>query len=82
MVMTARAKLFQNGQSQAVRLPKEYRFDDEKEVDITKIGDCVILSPHKENRWALMFEALEEFSSDFRIERGEQLSDQRDKLFR
>ena len=38
------AKLFMNGQSQAVRLPKEYRFSCE-EVGIKKIGDMVILYP-------------------------------------
>ena len=38
------AKLFQNGRSQAVRLPKEYRFDDlESEVIIKKLGKAVIL---------------------------------------
>jgi len=35
--MTA-AKLFMNGRSQAVRLPKEFRFDDEEEVLIKRIG--------------------------------------------
>jgi len=36
------AKLFQNGQSQAVRLPKEFRFAGE-EVFIKKVGHTVIL---------------------------------------
>ena len=38
------AKVFTNGRSQAVRIPKEYRFDV-KEVFINKIGDAVILTP-------------------------------------
>ena len=38
------AKVFENGRSQAVRLPKEYRFSD-KEVAINKIGDVVLLMP-------------------------------------
>jgi len=38
------AKLFQNGQSQAVRLPKEFRFEGD-EVIITKVGNAVLLSP-------------------------------------
>jgi antitoxin VapB len=38
------AKLFQNGKSQAVRLPKEFRFEG-NEVYIRKQGDEVILSP-------------------------------------
>ncbi|THB65104.1 MAG: AbrB/MazE/SpoVT family DNA-binding domain-containing protein, partial [Spirochaetaceae bacterium] len=39
------AKIFQNGRSQAVRLPKEFQFMD-KEVFIQKHGDAVILVPH------------------------------------
>ena len=38
------AKLFQNGKSQAVRLPKEYRFSG-NEVSIKKIGEVVLLYP-------------------------------------
>jgi virulence-associated protein VagC len=41
-----RAKLFWNGRSQAVRLPKEFRFRGE-EVQIRKEGDAVILEPVK-----------------------------------
>ncbi|MBI1869301.1 MAG: AbrB/MazE/SpoVT family DNA-binding domain-containing protein [Methylocystis sp.] len=42
--MTATAKLFQHGRSQAVRLPKEFRLPG-KEVRVSKIGDKVILEP-------------------------------------
>ncbi|MCL2420644.1 MAG: AbrB/MazE/SpoVT family DNA-binding domain-containing protein, partial [Defluviitaleaceae bacterium] len=38
------AKLFQNGQSQAVRLPKEYRFAG-NEVGVTRMGELVVLYP-------------------------------------
>lgn len=44
--MTATAKIFKTGRSQAVRLPKECRFDT-NEVKVTKIGDKVILEPLK-----------------------------------
>ena len=43
------AKLFVNGQSQAVRLPKEYRFSG-NEVGIKKVGDLVLLFP-KDSAW-------------------------------
>lgn len=43
--MTYRAKLFQNGGSQAVRLPKECRFEDEEEVIAYREGRRVILEP-------------------------------------
>ena len=39
-----KAKIFENGRSQAVRLPKEYRFDD-SEVFIKKLNDVVLLIP-------------------------------------
>ena len=64
------AKVFENGRSQAVRLPKEYRFNDE-EVAINKIGDIVILMP-KENRWSGFLSSLNLFSEDF-------MNDGRDK---
>jgi antitoxin VapB len=47
--MRAIAKLFTHGRSQAVRLPKEFRFEG-KEVQISKIGDRVILEPIGETR--------------------------------
>ncbi len=42
--MTATAKIFMHGRSQAVRLPKEFRLPG-KEVRVTKVGDKVILEP-------------------------------------
>jgi antitoxin VapB len=44
--MSERAKLFRNGGSQAVRLPKDCRFpDDQREVVIRKVGQSVVLEP-------------------------------------
>lgn len=41
-----KAKIFENGRSQAVRLPKECRFNsDTNEVSVNKIGDIVMLIP-------------------------------------
>ncbi len=57
------AKLFENGRSQAVRLPKEYRFNAD-EVAINKVGDIVILMPNK-NKWSGFLKSLEMFSDDF-----------------
>ena len=56
------AKLFENGRSQAVRLPKEYRFNGD-EVAINKVGDIVILMP-KENKWSAFLNGVELFSDD------------------
>ena len=64
------AKLFDNGRSQAVRLPKECRFSGE-EVAVNKIGDIVILMP-KENKWAGFLSSLNLFSEDFMSDGREQ----------
>jgi antitoxin VapB len=42
--MTARAKVFMSGRSQAVRLPKEFRFST-AEVRIRREGSAVVLEP-------------------------------------
>jgi antitoxin VapB len=60
--MLATAKLFTNGKSQAVRLPKEYRFDG-KNVGITRIGKMVVLYP-QESAWE-MFNESEPVTDDF-----------------
>ena len=46
------AKLFKNGQSQAVRLPKAYRFEG-KQVYIKRVGNAVMLIPY-DDPWKLM----------------------------
>ena len=57
------AKVFENGRSQAVRLPKECRFDTD-EVVVNKIGDIVLLMP-KTNKWSSFMQAIDMFSDDF-----------------
>jgi len=67
--MTSIAKVFRNGASQAVRLPKEFRFDAE-EVCIKRIGSAVLLFP-KDAAWDLMGEALGQVDNDFMSERNQ-----------
>ena len=57
------AKVFKNGRSQAIRLPKEYRFSSD-EVVVNKIGDMIILLP-KQNKWESFMRAIDMFSDDF-----------------
>lgn len=57
------AKLFQNGQSQAVRLPKEFRFEDDH-VYVKKSGNVVILIP-AHNSWQSLVDSLDQFTDDF-----------------
>ena len=40
------AKIFENGRSQAIRLPKKFRFSD-GEVYVNRVGEAVILLPKK-----------------------------------
>ncbi|MBW6489359.1 type II toxin-antitoxin system VapB family antitoxin [Sulfurimonas sp.] len=64
--MSAVAKLFKNGQSQAVRLPKEFRFENQEELFIKRVEDGVILMPKNDKSvWDHMFDRLDEFSDDF-----------------
>ena len=57
------AKVFTNGGSQAVRLPKSCRFKDDM-VMVNRIGNAVILIP-KEDRWNSLLASLDLFTEDF-----------------
>ena len=59
--METTAKLFKNGRSQAVRLPKEFRFEGD-EVIIRKKGKQVILEPLEKTEWPRGF--WKKFSAD------------------
>ena len=72
------AKLFINGRSQALRLPKEYRFSG-NEVYIKKISGMVIIVP-KSDPWASLMEGLELFTSDFMTKRIQPDQKQREPL--
>lgn len=63
------AKLFKNGQSQAVRLPKEFRFEGMTRVYIKKSGNCIILIPI-DNPWHSLIHSVEKFSKDFMSNRA------------
>ncbi|MCG2759757.1 MAG: type II toxin-antitoxin system VapB family antitoxin [Candidatus Delongbacteria bacterium] len=64
------SKVFISGNSQAIRLPKEYQVD-EKELYIQKIGNTIILFPMKD-QWSVFEKSLSEFSDDFMTEGREQ----------
>ncbi|HBT67987.1 MAG TPA: AbrB/MazE/SpoVT family DNA-binding domain-containing protein [Agrobacterium sp.] len=59
------ARVFQSGNSQAVRLPKELRLDVDR-VEITREGDALIVRPHIDGSeaWASLKNALERGVSD------------------
>ena len=64
------AKLFLNGRSQAVRLPKEYQFTGNN-VYIKRIGEAVMLFP-VDKEWEVFLNGLNNFSDDFMSEGRDQ----------
>jgi antitoxin VapB len=60
------AKVFKSGNSQAVRIPREFHLEDD-EVEIRRKGDSLILRPKKRS-WAMLFESLDKFTDDFMAE--------------
>lgn len=72
------AKVFQSGNSQAVRLPKDFRFSVD-EVEVSREGDAVILRPRRNapGPWASLRAAVARgFSPDFMAEGREQPEEQ------
>ena len=74
------AKLFQNGRSQAVRLPKAFRFEGVSEVRIERDGDRVVLSPASRPSIEGLIAALDEFDRENPMPAREQVAapDQRE----
>jgi antitoxin VapB len=64
-----KAKIFKNGQSQAIRLPKEFRFYG-SEVFAQKVGNGVLLLPAN-SPWELFRQSLNHFSDDFMTDRNQ-----------
>ena len=63
------AKIFSNGQSQAVRLPKEFRFNEDT-VFIKKSGNVILLIPIN-GSWEALENSLSKFSDDFMTKRSQ-----------
>jgi antitoxin VapB len=63
------AKVFPNGRSQAVRLPKEFQFSTD-EVYVQRVGGVVMLFP-REKAWEVLAQSLDHFTEDFMTERDQ-----------
>ena len=73
------AKVFENGRSQAVRLPKKFRFDVE-EVVVQQLGDAVLLVP-KESLWQTFMDGVNSFTDDiFQDGRDQGMQEDRESL--
>ncbi len=73
------AKVFKSGNSQAVRLPKEFRLDCDQ-VYISKIDNKIILVPVQKSPLDILFEGLAEFSDDFMSDRQQPDEQTREEL--
>jgi antitoxin VapB len=72
------AKIFMNGRSEAVRLPKNCRFGAD-EVYVKKVGSIVLLVP-KDKTWEVFMQGLDGFSADFMKSRSLELPQNRRRL--
>lgn len=72
------AKLFINGRSQAVRLPKNCRFSG-NDVFVQKIGKMVVLIP-KDDPWSSLVNSLDQFTDDFMDNREQPSQDSRENF--
>lgn len=73
------AKIFENGRSQAVRLPKKFRFNVD-EVVVQQLGEAVLLVP-KESLWQTFLDGLDGFTGDiFENGRSQGTQEEREPL--
>lgn len=72
------AKIFINGRSQAVRLPKDYRLEG-SEVYVKKIDDVVLLIP-KDSTWKVLESGANYFTKDFLSDRNQPKIQKRDEF--
>ena len=72
------ARIFQSGRSQAVRLPKEYRFEG-AEVVVKHFGNGVLLLPMNDS-WAMLDDALNAFEPGFQLSREQPAPQAREEL--
>ena len=70
------AKIFMNGRSQAVRLPKDFRFDCD-EVYVRRQGEEIIISP-KKSSWDAFFKQNSAFGEDYLFDREDLQPQERD----
>ena len=74
------AKLFKNGNSKAVRIPKEFLENGVELVEITKKGEQIIITP-KKNSFDELFELIEKnknITKDFLNDRNQPLPQERE----
>lgn len=78
--MTMLAKVFQNGRSQAIRIPKEFRVDSD-EVFIEKVGNTLVIRPKNIDKWDKFFDEFADVDTKGFLEERVQLPIQERELF-
>ncbi len=73
------AKLFYSGNSQAVRLPREFRFAEDR-VYIKRMGNAIVLLPLGDP-WRSLLDGLDLFSEDFMEARTQGEAETREQVF-
>lgn len=73
------AKVFDSGNSQAIRIPKKFKLKG-KEAYITKIGDAIVILPMKQ-KWNSLISSIDKFSNDFLTDRSQPTLEKRDEIF-
>jgi len=73
------AKVFHSGNSQAVRLPKEFRFREDR-VYVRRLGDAVVLLPYGDP-WQPLLDGVTRFSADFMATREQGEVEEREQPF-
>ena len=74
---TKKTRLFMSGNSQAVRIPREFQLDGD-EVEIQQRGNTLIIRPKKIS-WAPLMDSLKKFTADFMAQRRRQPAVQKRK---
>lgn len=75
-----KARVFKSGGSEAVHIPKEYRFKSNKDLVIRKIGNVIMIYP-LHDAWNIMRQGIESFTDDFMAERNQPTEvDQREEF--
>lgn len=72
------AKLFQSGNSQAIRLPKAYRLPGKK-VYLKRMGSAIVVLP-EDSAWQPLLDSLGKFDPDFMAERNQPPQQERPEL--
>ena len=74
--MEVTAKLFANGRSQAVRIPKAFQFEGVDEVILRKEGDVLIVLPARKS-WRSFADEVERADDNFMVDRPDLMDDGR-----